>query len=163
MHLWTQLRFISLSSMTSQVSFAVWTTVMNVHAFVDAARNQATTQPTSQQCYDDPWNISDHTRFSLCRCIDLSMAMRANRMGRPRPKRNNSCNYGRPVRIGLRRCIRAGRWNTSYSLRISRWCIWRRFVRRRWSVLMHGVSISTLDDCPWCFNGRNLRNGRTKL
>lgn len=36
-----------LSSMTSQISFTVWTGMVNVHALVDATWNQTATKPTS--------------------------------------------------------------------------------------------------------------------
>lgn len=36
-----------LSSMTSQVSLTVWTSMMNVHALVNATWNQTTTKPAS--------------------------------------------------------------------------------------------------------------------
>jgi len=38
---------IHLSSMTSQISFTIWTGMMNIHAFINATGNQAATKPTS--------------------------------------------------------------------------------------------------------------------
>lgn len=131
-----------LSSMTSQIRFTIWASVMNIHALVDATRNQAATQPTSQQRYYDSRDISDHARFCLCRCIYFGMAMRANRVGRVRPDRNNGGNYGRSICVSLRWRKWTGRRNSSYILGISGRCVRRRFIRWRWSVFMHSARLS---------------------
>jgi len=41
------MQFTRLSPMTPQISFTVWTTVMDIHALINATRNQTATQPTS--------------------------------------------------------------------------------------------------------------------
>jgi len=38
---------IHLSSMTTQISFTVWTSMMNIHTFIYTTGNQAATKPTS--------------------------------------------------------------------------------------------------------------------
>lgn len=46
-NLWMLMQSICLSSMTAQICFTIWASVMNIHAFIDATRNQAATKPTS--------------------------------------------------------------------------------------------------------------------
>ena len=141
---WMLIQSTRLSSMTSQIRFTIWASVMNIHAFIDATRNQAATQPTSQQRYYDSWDISDHAGFCLCRSIYFSMAMWANCVGRVWPNRNNGRDYSRSICVSL--CWRkwTGRWNSSYILGICRRCIRRRFIRWWWSVFMHSVHLSAI-------------------
>jgi hypothetical protein len=134
---------IHLSSMTSQISFTVWTSVMNIHAFIDATGNQTATEPTSQQCYNDTRDISNHARFSFCCCIYFGMAMWTYCMSRLWSKRNNSCDYSRPSCISLRWCKWASWRNASHVLGINRRRVRWWFIRRWWSILMHGILSST--------------------
>lgn len=125
--------------MTSQVSFTVRTGVMDIHALVDATRNQAATKPTSQQRYDDTRDISDHAGLGFRRRVYFSVAMRTNCVSRLRPKWDDSGDYGRPVCVSLRRCERTGWRYASDVLRVSGRRVRRRFVGRRWSILVRGL------------------------
>lgn len=112
--------------MSSKVGLAVWAWVVYVHTLVDAARNQAASEPAAKKSNQKTGNIRDQTGRGCGLSIDLGMATGTNHVCCLGSDWNH-CGYNRrSSRLWHVWSKWTGRWNSSYCLCVAGWC------RRRW-------------------------------
>lgn len=96
---------LGLSPMPSEIGLAVWTSVMNVHTLVDAARNQTATKPAAEKtCISQRCN-SEESRDEV-----LIQPTRKVRSG------NRKRTQSDPARLWSGNWFRHGSWDRS--------CVW---------------------------------------
>lgn len=127
--------------MSPEIGLAVGARMMHVHAFVDAARNQAAAEPAAEERNQKARNVRDEAGRRRGLGVDLGVAAGTDHVGRLGPNGHDGRDDGRPRWLGHVRNEGTGRWDAADGLCIAGRCRRGRNESVRWRGFLAHLGI----------------------